>query len=87
MLTILTDTKAVVVDKNFMKRCTKAVVVKLLSAITVILTFAGVFGILNAVGASDANKIDCSELIMYTLRGGLLCVVAYVVNFIKLVIK
>ena len=87
MFTILTDTKKVVVNKNFVKRCTKAVVIKLLSAITFILTFAGVFGILNAVGASDADKINCSELIVHTLKGGLLCGVAYAVNFIKLLIK
>ena len=87
MFTILTDTKTVVVDKNFVKRSAKKAVINVLNAITFILTFAGLFGMLDAVGASDADKITCRELIVYIFKGGLLCGIAYVVNFVKLVIK
>lgn len=54
---------------------------------TFILAFVGIFWIMGIAGASDNNIITTSQLFIQLLQGFSCCGVAWVLNFIKLVIK
>ncbi|MDY3928951.1 MAG: hypothetical protein SOZ34_06265, partial [Clostridia bacterium] len=62
-------------------------IIALLRVSAFILAFAGIFWIIGTAGASDIDKITISQTIKQILQGFLYCGVAWVLNFIKLVIE
>ena len=54
---------------------------------TYILTFCGILVIIGTAGASNNYNIPFTQIIIQLLQGFLCCGVAWVLNFIKLVIE
>ena len=65
----------------------KPVIITLLKVSTFIFAFVGIFWIMGTVGASDNNTMPFKQVIKQILQGFLCCGVAWVLNFIKLVIE
>lgn len=87
MLTITTKKQVVYINIDLLKKRIKNVFITLLKVSTFILAFAGIFWIIGTVGASDNNTITTSQLFIQLLQGFLCCGIAWVLNFIKLVIE
>ena len=87
MLTIITEKHAIHIDINLLKKRFKSVIIVLLRVSTFILAFAGIFWIIGTAGASDNYNIPFTQIITQLLQGVLCCGVAWVLNFIKLVIE
>ena len=87
MLTITYKTKKIYININLLKSRLKSAFITILKASTYILAFAGIFWIIGTAGASDNNTITMSQTIKQILQGFLCCGVAWVLNFIKLVIE
>ena len=87
MLTITTEKQIIYINIKLLKKRIKNVFITLLKVSTFILAFAGIFWIIGTVGASDNNTITTSQLFIQILQGFLYCGVAWVLNFIKLVIE
>lgn len=87
MLTITTEKHTLYINIDLLKSRFKSAIITLLKALTYILAFAGIFWILGTAGASDNYNIPFTQIITQLLHGFFLCGVAWVLNFIKLVIK
>lgn len=87
MLTITTEKQIIYINIKLLKKRIKNVFITLLKVSTFILAFAGIFWIIGTVGASDNNTITTSQLFIQILQGFLCCGIAWVLNFIKLVIE
>lgn len=87
MLTITTEKHTLYININLLKSRLKNVIITLLKASTTILTIIGIFWIIGTAGASDNNSIPFTQIIIQLLQGFFLCGVAWVLNFIKLVIE
>ena len=87
MLTITTEKQVIYININLLKKRLKSAFITLLKVSTFILAFSGIFWIIGTVGASDIDKITISQTIKQILQGFFLCGIAWVLNFIKLVIK
>ena len=87
MLTISTEKQVIYININLLKKRFKNAIISLLKVSTFILAFAGIFWIIGTAGASDNNTITTSQLFIQLLQGFLCCGVAWVLNFIKLVIE
>ena len=87
MLTITTGKQAIYININLLKSRFKSAIITLLKASTYILAFAGILWIIGTAGASDNNTITTSKLFIQLLQGFLCCGIAWVLNFIKLVIE
>ena len=87
MLTITYNTKKIYINIDLLKSRLKSAFITMLKVLTFILTFSGVIWIIGTAGASDNNTIPFSQIIIQLLQGLLLCGVAWVLNFIKLVIE
>ena len=87
MLTITTEKHVIHININLLKSRLKSAIITLLKVSTFILAFAGIFWIIGTAGASDNNTITTSQLFIQLLQGFFLCGVAWVLNFIKLVIE
>ena len=87
MLTITTEKQTIYINIDLLKSRLKSAIIALLRVSTFILAFAGIFWIIGTVGASDNNTITTSQLFIQILQGFLCCGVAWVLNFIKLVIE
>lgn len=87
MLTITTEKQTLYININLLKSRFKSAFITLLKVSTYILAFAGIFWIIGTAGASDNNSIPFSQIIIQFLQGFLCCGVAWVLNFIKLVIE
>ena len=87
MLTISTEKQTIYINIDLLKKRIKNVFITLLKVSTYILAFAGIFWIIGTVGASDNNTITTSQLFIQLLQGFLCCGIAWVLNFIKLVIE
>lgn len=87
MLTITTEKHVIHININLLKKRIKNIIIALLKVSTFILAFAGIFWIIGTAGASDNNTITTSQLFIQILQGFLCCGVAWVLNFIKLVIE
>lgn len=87
MLTITYNTKKLYINIDLLKSRLKSAFITLLKVSTFILAFAGIFWIIGTAGASDNYNIPFSQIIIQTLQGFLCCGVAWVLNFIKLVIE
>ena len=87
MLTITTEKQTLYINIDLLKSRLKNAVITLLKAFTTVLTIAGIVLIIGTAGASDNNTITISQIIIQLLQGFLCCGVAWVLNFIKSVIK
>ena len=87
MLTITYNTKKIYINIDLLKSRLKSAFITLLKISTYILVFAGIFWIIGTVGASDNNTITISQTIKQILQGFLCCGIAWVLNFVKLVIE
>ena len=87
MLTIIYNTKKIYINIDLLKSRFKSVIIALLKLSTYILICAGIFWIIGTVGSSDNYNIPFTQIIIQILQGFLCCGVAWVLNFIKLVIE
>lgn len=87
MLTITTEKHTLYININLLKSRFKSAFITLLKVLTVLCAFSGVIWIIGTAGASDNNTITISQTIKQLLQGFLCCGVAWVLNFIKLVIE
>jgi hypothetical protein len=87
MLTITTEKHTLYININLLKSHLKNAVVTILKALTTVLTIAGVIWIIGTAGVSDNNSMPFTQIIAQLLQGFFLCGVAWVLNFIKLVIE
>ncbi len=87
MLTITTEKQIIYINIDLLKSRLKSAIITLLKVSTFILAFAGIFWIIGTAGASDNNTITISQTIKQILQGFLCCGIAWVLNFIKLVIE
>ena len=87
MLTITTEKQTIYINIDLLKSRFKSAFITLLKVLTFILTFSGVIWIIGTAGASDNYNIPFTQIITQLLHGFFLCGVAWVLNFIKLVIK
>ena len=87
MLTITTEKQTIYVNIDLLKSRFKSAFITILKVSTTILTIAGIFWIIGTAGASDNNTITISQTIKQLLQGFFCCGVAWVLNFIKLVIE
>ena len=87
MLTISTEKHVINININLLKKRLKNAIITILKVSTFILAFAGIFWIIGTAGASDLDRITISQTIKQIFQGFLCCGVAWVLNFIKLVIE
>ena len=87
MLTITTEKQTIYINTNLLKSRLKSAVITLLKVSTFILSFAGILWIIGTAGASDNYNIPFTQIITQLLHGFFLCGVAWVLNFIKLIIE
>ena len=87
MLTITTEKHTLYININLLKKRFKIALIALLRVSNYILAVVGIFWIIGTAGASDLDKITTSQIIMQIFQGFLYCAVAWVLNFIKLVIE
>ena len=87
MLTITTEKQVIYINLDLLKSRLKRAVLKLLKVLIFVCGFSGVIWIIGTAGASDNNTIIILQTIKQILQGFLCCGVAWVLNFIKLVIE
>ena len=87
MLTITTEKQTIYINIDLLKSRFKSAVITLLKVSTYVLAFSGICWIIGTAGASDLDGITISQTIKQLLQGFFCCGVAWVLNFIKLVIE
>lgn len=87
MLTISTETKTLYINTNLLKSRLKKAVISILKLSTFICGFSGAIIMLRGAGLHENDIITFSQAILRLLQGGFICGIAYVLNFIKLVIE
>ena len=87
MLTITTEKSTIYINTNLLKSKLKKAIITLLKVSTTILTITGIFWIIGTAGASDNNSIPPNQIFIQILQGVFCCGVAWVLNFIKLVME
>lgn len=87
MLTITTEKHTLYINIDLLKSRFKSAVITILKAFTTVLTIAGILWIIGTAGASDNYNIPFTQIITQLLQGFLCCGVAWVLNFIKLIIE
>lgn len=87
MLSITYNAKKIYINIDLLKSRLKSAIITLLKVSTYILAFAGIFWIIGTAGASDLDRITISQIIIQLFQGFLCCGIAWVLNFIKLVIE
>lgn len=87
MLTIIYNTKKIYINIDLLKSRLKSAIITILKALTTVLTIIGIFWIIGTAGASDNYNIPFTQIITQLLQGVLCCGIAWVLNFIKLVIE
>ena len=87
MLTITTEKQTIYINVDLLKSRLKSAIITILKVLTFLCAFSGVIWIIGTAGASDNYNIPFTQIITQLLHGFFLCGVAWVLNFIKLVIK
>ena len=87
MLTITTEKQTIYINIDLLKSRFKSAFITLLKVSTFLCAFSGVIWIIGTAGSSDNNSIPFTQIIIQFLQGFLCCGVAWVLNFIKLVIE
>ena len=87
MLTITTEKQTIYINIDLLKSRVKSAIITILKVLTFLCAFSGVIWIISTAGASDNNTITISQTIKQLLQGFFCCCIAWVLNFIKLVIE
>ena len=87
MLTITTEKHTLYINIDLLKSRVKSAIITILKVLTFLCAFSGVIWIIGTAGVSDNNSITILKTIKQILQGFLCCGVAWVLNFIKLVIE
>ena len=87
MLTITTEKHTLYINIDLLKSRLKSAVITLLKVSTYILVFCGAIIMLKSTGLHENNSITFLQAILRILQGFLCCGIAWVLNFIKLVIE
>jgi hypothetical protein len=87
MLTITTEKQTLYININMLKSRFKSAFITLFKVSIYILAFAGILLIVGTAGASDSGVINLQQTIKQSLQGVFYLVLAWVLNFIKLVIE
>lgn len=87
MLTITTEKHTLYINIDLLKSRFKSAVISILKVLTFLCAFSGVIWIIGTAGASDNYNISLSQIITQLLQGFAFCGIAYILNFIKLVIE
>lgn len=77
----------ITININMLKSRFKSVFITLFKVSIYILAFAGILLIVGTAGASDSGVINLQQTIKQSLQGVFYLVLAWVLNFIKLVIE
>lgn len=87
MLTITYNTKKIYININLLKSRFKSAITTILKVLIFICGFGGFLIMLSGAGLHENNTITFLQAILRIIQGGFVCGVAWVMNFIKLVIK
>ena len=87
MLTITTKKHTLYINIALLKKRLKSAITTLLKVVTTLLIIAGILLVIGTVGASDNNYIPNRIYFGQIFYGFFLCGIAWVLNFIKLVIE
>ena len=87
MLTITYNTKKIYININLLKSRLKSAIITLLKVLTFICGFGGAIIMLIGAGLHENNTITFLQAILRIIQGGFVCGIAWVLNFIKLVIE
>lgn len=87
MLTITTEKQTIYINIDLLKSRLKSAFITLLKALTFICGLCGAIIMLSGAGLHENNTITFFQAILRILQGGFVCGIAYILNFIKLVIE
>ena len=87
MLTITTEKQVICININLLKSRLKKAVLKLLKILVFVCGFGGFLIMWRGAGLHENNAITFLQAILRIMQGGFVCGVAWVLNFIKLVIE
>ena len=87
MLTITYKTKKLYINIDLLKSRLKSAFITTLKVLVFICGFGGVIIILRGAGLHENNSITFLQAILRIIQGGFVCGIAYILNFIKLVIE
>ena len=87
MLTITTEKQTIYINIDLLKNRFKSAIITILKASTTILTIAGILWIIGTAGTSDNFNIPFTQIITQLLQGFFLCGIAWILNFIRLVME
>ena len=87
MLTITTEKQTIYINIDLLKSRFKSAIITLLKVSTFICGFCGFLIMWNGAGLHENDSITFTQAIFQILQGFFLCGIAWVLNFIKLVIE
>ena len=87
MLTITTEKRTLYINIDLLKKSLKSASITLLKTLAFICGICGAVIMLRGAGLHENNIITFTQAILRILQGFFLCGVAYILNFIKLVIE
>lgn len=87
MLTISYKRKHIYINIDLLKAVTKKSIILIFKISSVFCLCWGLLWVIGSAGISDLNIIPFWEVVCRILQGILFCGVAYILNFIKLVIE
>ena len=87
MLTISTEKQTIYINIDLLKSRFKSAIITLLKVSTFVCGFGGAIIMLRGAGLHENDSITFTQAIFQILQGFFLCGVAWVLNFIKLVIE
>lgn len=87
MLTITTEKQAIYINTDLLKSRLKSAVITILKVLTFLCGFSGFLIMWRSAGLHENNTITFLQAILRILQGGFVCSIAYIFNFIKLVIE
>lgn len=87
MLTITTEKQTIYINIDLLKSRLKSAFITLLEVLVFVCGFGGFLIMLRGAGLHENNTITFLQAILRILQGFLCCSVAWVLNFIKLVIE
>ena len=87
MLTITTEKQTIYINIELLKSRFKNAVITILKALVFICGFGGAIIMLRGAGLHENNTITFLQAILRIIQGGFVCGIAYILNFIKLIIE
>lgn len=87
MLTITTEKHTLYINIDLLKSRLKNTIITFLKVSTFICGFGGFLIMWRSAGLHENNIITFTQAILRIIQGGFICGIAWVLNFIKLVIE